>query len=153
MKRILVSFLLLLAVASHVLAAKYVVVTATNVCFRSCPDESCKLTGPHWEHMNPGDMFVYLGSVQGYYKICVGDAEVYVPQRYAKLQDAVSPKYVVITGDDVCVRNTPNESGKDCSTKMYWYETYQYLGQSGNYYKISVAGKTCYVPKKYAYLR
>ena len=153
MKKLLAFAFLALFFSVCTYAEKYVVITASNVCFRSCPGEDCKLTGKRWRHMNPGDAFVYLGRVNGYYEIEVGDIVAYVPQRYAKISNSVSSSYVVITGDDVCIRTTPNESGKNCSTKLYWYEEYKYLGSAGNYYKINVAGKVCYVPKKYAYLR
>ncbi|MBR1716709.1 MAG: hypothetical protein IJ718_03690 [Paludibacteraceae bacterium] len=153
MKRFILVVLAIVLSLSSTFAVQYVVVTASNVCFRSCPSEDCKLTGSKWRHMNPGDTFVYLGRVNGYYEIEVGDVVVYVPQRYATIKKSVSSSYVIICGDDVCIRNTPNESGKDCSTKLYWYEEYKYLGSVNNYYKINVAGKVCYVPKKYAYLR
>ncbi|MBR6018129.1 MAG: toll/interleukin-1 receptor domain-containing protein [Paludibacteraceae bacterium] len=135
------------------LYAEYVVITATNVCFRSSPDESGKQTGSNRPHMNTGDTFVFLGAVKDYYKILVGDVAAYVPQKYAKIRSSETPQFAVITGNDVCVRNTPNESGKDCSIKMYKDEAYVCLGESGDYYKIEIADQQYYVPKRYAYLR
>ena len=150
-------------VSAVAFAQSHVVVAGDNVCLRYNPSESSKMTGEYAPHFFTGDVLPYYGREGNYYRVLWNDSIYYLPTKYGRLrgsngQYARSESYdsVVIAGDDVCVRTSPDESFKQTSSRyprLFTGEVYPYFGSDGDYYRIGVNGKVYYIPKKYARLR
>ena len=69
---------------------------------------------------------------------------------------AFAQSYIVVAGDDVCLRYGPSESTKmngRSSPRFYTGDTLPYYGQEGNYYMVKWNNAIYYFPIKYARLR
>ncbi|MBP3228042.1 MAG: zinc-ribbon domain-containing protein [Bacteroidaceae bacterium] len=64
--------------------AAYVVIAGDNVCLRSRPDESAKLTGSAYPHLDTGEVYPCLGTTGNYYKIDFDGTAYYIPKQYAR---------------------------------------------------------------------
>lgn len=162
MKRAVLT-LILCIISIVAFAQSYVIVAGDNVCLRSGPSESAKMTGQYAPHFNTGDTLPYCGQCGDYYMVRWNECTYYLPIKYGRLrgssgQPITSQTYnsVVIAGDDVCLRAQPDEDAKLTSyryPRLYTGEVYPYYGTEGNYYMIGVNGRTYYIPKKYGRLR
>ena len=111
-----------------------------------------------------GEKYQYLGKSGNYYKIQYTASTVgYVHKKYAKISDGSvtpDPEPVTPTGDQIvtivnCKLNcNVRKSGSQSAKKIGIAprdKQYQYLGKSGNYYKIQYTKDTVgYVHKNYA---
>ena len=162
MKRIII-ILMMCMMSAVAFAQSYIVVAGDDVCLRYAPSESTKMNGRSAPRFYTGDTLPYYGQEGNYYMVKWNNAIYYFPIQYARHRGANGEAYtsanyesVVIAGDDVCLRLSPDESSKLSyrgSTRLYTGEVYPYYGTVGNYYKIKVAGGIYYIPKKYGRLR
>lgn len=166
MKKIILSFVLCM-IAGFTFAQSYVSVAGDNVCLRSRPSESAKMTGSSAPHFYTGNKLVYYGQSGNYYRVGWNGGTYYLPKKYGRLREAYEntdvysgnyngSRSVIIVGDNVCLRTRPNESSKLTGPRHYHLdngETVSYYGSVGNYYKIGCNGGIYYIPKKYGRLR
>lgn len=61
---------------------EYVSVAGDNVCLRSIPNESGKMTGPDAPHLYKGEKYRCVGIENGYYAIRYGNEIYYLPMTY-----------------------------------------------------------------------
>lgn len=69
---------------------------------------------------------------------------------------AFAQSYVVVAGDDVCLRYGPSEDTKmtgQYAPHFYTGDKLPYYGQTGNYYKVKWNSTFYYLPVKYGRLR
>ena len=162
MKRFL-RILIIGMISSVAFAQSYVVVAGDDVCLRYGPSESTKMTGQYAPHFDTGETLPYCGQEGNYYKVKWDGGIYYIPTKYARLRGSNgAPTYsktyqtVMIAGDDVCLREAPDESTKLTShrfPRLYTGEKYPYYGTVGNYYMIGFRGGIYYIPVKYGRLR
>lgn len=162
MKRFLL-ILIIGMISSVAFAQSYIVVAGDNVCLRYGPSESTKMTGQYAPHFDTGQTLPYYGKEGNYYKVEWNGNIYYIPIKYARLRgsngapvSSTTYNTVVIAGDDVCLRGTPDESTKLTSRgfpRLYTGEKYPYYGTVGNYYKIGLGGRIYYIPIRYGRLR
>jgi uncharacterized protein YgiM (DUF1202 family) len=162
MKKLLLLCLFALT-ATFASAQSQVIVAGDNVCFRLSPDESTKLTGSQYPHVSTGQMLTCLGQVGNYYKVRYGENTYYIPKKYARPRGTgsssptnsvtpVSYEYIVIAGDNVCMRSQPNEQSKLVGPKYHHFNTGDYAkctGKVGSYYQIMYNDSYYYIPQKY----
>lgn len=158
MKKFVLIILCTLCFAVGASAQTPAVVAGDNVCLRARPSENSKLTGPAYHHFFTGDRVTVFGSSGNYYKISYNGRYYYLPKRYVRLRgnenysSGYAPRYVVVAGDNVCLRARPNEGSKMTgphNPHLYTGECYECVGVSGNYYKINYHGYYYYLPKRY----
>lgn len=152
MKKLLLFFVFALTAVS-MMAQNEVICAADNVCLRTCPSESCKWGGHGAPHFDVGDTLPWVGTSGNYYKVEFNGYYYYVPKKYFRKRGTPCPSYVVIAGDDVCVRSCPSESCKKSYPRLYTGEEYRCVGESGKYYQIDYDDRYYYVPKKYCRAR
>ncbi len=107
-----------------------------------------------------GEKLNYLGESGDWYKVSYAGQTLYIFKQYAKLNGAATaPTYKVqITGTGVRLRFGPGldygylvwENGATRSPEKG--EKLTYLGEEGDWYKVSYAGSEFYVFKSYAKL-
>ena len=61
-----------------------VVVAGDNVCLRTQPNESTKLEGSAYPHLNTGDEVDCVGATANYYKIVYNGRNYYLPKKYGR---------------------------------------------------------------------
>ena len=61
-----------------------VVVAGDNVCLRVQPNESTKLEGSAYPHLNTGDEVDCVGATANYYKIVYNGRSYYLPKKYGR---------------------------------------------------------------------
>lgn len=158
MKRLLSLITLALSIALGAAAQTTGYLTGDNVCMRSVPNEGGKMTGPNNHHFFKGDVVDVYGSVGNYYKIKYGGQVRYLPKKYVQLGNAHElttagcPPYIVIAGDNVCLRSQATESTKMTGSDkphLFTGEVYPCLGMKGNYYLINYNNGRYYIPKQY----
>ena len=69
---------------------------------------------------------------------------------------AFAQSYVIVAGDNVCLRYEPHESAKmtgQYAPHFYTGDTLPYCGQTGEYYKVRWNDSIYYLPMKYGRLR
>jgi uncharacterized protein YgiM (DUF1202 family) len=69
---------------------------------------------------------------------------------------AFAQSYVVVAGDNVCLRYKPSESTKmmgEYAPHFNTGDTFSYYGNVGKYYKVGWNGDVYYLPMKYGRLR
>ena len=162
MKRFLLT-LIMCVISVVAFAQSYIVVAGDDVCLRYGPSESTKMNNRYDPRFNTGDTLPYCGQDGKYYMVKWNNAIYYFPVKYARLRNASgepttskSYEYVVIAGDDVCLRSAPDESTKLTSRgypRLYTGDQYPYYGLMGDYYMIGVGGRIYYIPKQYGRLR
>ncbi|MBR4926390.1 MAG: hypothetical protein IKZ61_11685 [Prevotella sp.] len=62
----------------------YIIIAGDNVCFRTRPDESTKLVGSRYDHVNTGDVLQCVGQTSGYYKVRYNGSYYYIPKKYGR---------------------------------------------------------------------
>lgn len=163
MKKVLLSMMFLLLTGT-VFAQKQVIIAGENVCLRSCADEKCKITGQDWAKVNTGELYDYMGEEKGYYAIKVEGKQYYIPKKYGRIRkdgkmetaETESASYIIIAGDDVCLRSCADEKCKitgQAWAKVNTGDKFEYIGTKGDYYAISTVDGIFYIPKKYGRLR
>ena len=145
-------------------AQSEVIVAGDNVCFRLKPNESTKMVGSQYPHVSTGERLKCLGQVGDYYKVRYGENTYYIPKQYARPRGKgsnssssssvtpVSYDYIVIAGDNVCMRSRPSEQSKLTGSSYHHFNTGDYAkcsGIVGDYYQIVYNGSYYYIPKKY----
>ena len=65
-----------------------IIIAGDNVCLRSYPSESYKMTGSGNPHLSTGERYKCYGSVENYYKIdYYGNGSVYyIPKKYGRIR-------------------------------------------------------------------
>lgn len=157
MKKLL--FILLAFVPSMMFAQSAVIIAGDNVCLRSQPNESSKMTGPNSPHLFTGEVYECLGTTGNYYKINYKGKSYYLPMQYGRPRGGASsgtsashPRNVIIAGDNVCLRRQANENSKMTgpnSPHLFTGEVYECTAEVGDYYKIVYGGSQYFLPKKY----
>ena len=144
---------------------QYIIIAGDDVCLRSQPNESSKMTGSWNKHFDTGFFLYCVGQTRNYYKVIYDGNYYYVPKRYARPRNTVTNQessvsvnydHIVIAGDHVCLRSQPNESSKMMGSWNKRFNTgniLPYVDEVGNYYKVIYDGSYYYIPKKYGRLR
>lgn len=123
----------------------YIDVTGNGVRGRMGPGLNYQDTGARYYK---GEHLLVLSQKNGWYEVrsTVSEENVWITSQFAKRSKRQTPDYVSVTVDvPVRLRLSPN--GKDSGLSVYYDETFKYLGEQGNWYKISHKGKVYWISK------
>lgn len=166
-----IAMLAVMLVAWVGVSAQTVVCTASNVRLRTGPSTSYPMLV--WTasnkpvYINKGQSLTYLGNdSQDFYNVQFDGKSVYIAKKYARLvypdKDVASPsgkKVVVVNGDNVRLRwgaslnATIYSDNRGKAIYPSKGDRLNYLGQTGDWYKVSYNGNTLYISKKHCYLQ
>jgi len=153
--------MLLAFVPMMMMAQSKVIIAGDNVCLRSQPNESSKMTGSNAPHLFTGETYDCLGTVGNYYKIRYNGGQYYLPKQYGRPRggngnnnsaSSSHPRNIIIAGDNVCLRAQANENSKltgPNNPHLFTGEVYECTAIVGNYYRILYGGEVYFLPKKY----
>lgn len=167
MKKILITLMMVVAMAVSAIAANYVTVTGTNVRLRMKPStQSETLTNAKGENIHPkkGQKLERLAEAGDFYKVKFNGKVVYISKQFARADGEVTPaktatastqRYVVVTGTDVRLRLQPSLNAKTLQRNGVNVhpkkgERIKYMGESGSFYKVNFQGNYVYIHKDYA---
>lgn len=123
----------------------YIDVTGNGVRGRMGPGLNYQDTGARY---NKGDHLLVFSQKNGWYEVrsTVGEENVWITSQFAKRSKRQTPDYVTVAiAEPVRLRLSPN--GKDSGLSVYFEDTFKYLGEQGNWYKISHKGKVYWISK------
>lgn len=149
--------------------AQMVVCTGNNVRLRTGPSTAYPMlvwtsTGKP-VYIDKGQSLTYLGDdSKDFYNVQFDGKSVYISKKYARLtypnsEVNHSAKYVVVNGDNVRLRWGASLNASiysDNHGKAIYPNKgarLTYLGQTGDWYKVSYNGNTLYISKKHCLLQ
>lgn len=134
-------------VAVSVFAGGWLKVTGNSVRLRLAPGGA-----DSGLRMDKGDKLEWFSYDDGWYSVQFGEKIYYISSKYVeRISQEQSQKYVVITGDRVILRKSPD--GKDSGLRVNKNDRLKYLGEQGDWLKIQYKGNNYWVSKKYAMLK
>ncbi|MBR5653789.1 MAG: hypothetical protein IKX22_06875 [Prevotella sp.] len=127
----------------------YVEITATNFKARWDPNSaSTEIDCP----FNKGDRLKVSDQRNGWYEVDYGQEYVWIPSQYTKRSTKQTPDWVTVSSaNDGGVRLRLGPGGKDSGRRAYFEDSFKYLGEQGNWYKVSHEGKVYWISKDVSY--
>ena len=86
----------------------------------------------------------------GWYEVRSGQETVWITSQFAKRSAKQTPDMVTVAVEGP-VRLRLGPGGKDSGLRVDFDDTFKYLGEKGNWYKISYKGKVYWISKDCAY--
>ncbi len=121
----------------------YVDVTGNGVRGRMGPGTDFQDTGARY---NKGDHLLVFSQKNGWYEVRYGEETVWITSQFAKRSSRQTPDYVTVSVEGP-VRLRLSPGGKDSGLRVDFDETFKYLGEQGNWYKISYKGRALWISK------
>lgn len=123
----------------------YIEVTGNGVRGRMGPGLNYQDTGARY---NKGDHLFVFSQKNGWYEVrsTVSEENVWITGQYAKRSSRQTPDFVTVS-DEEPVPLLLSPGGKDSGLRVTYDETFKYLGEKGNWYKISHRGKVYWISK------
>ncbi len=123
----------------------YIDVTGNGVRGRMGPGLNYQDTGARY---NKGDHLLVFSQKNGWYEVrsTVGEENVWITSQFAKRSKRQTPDYVTVS-DEEPVPLLLSPGGKDSGLRVTFEESFKYLGEQGNWYKISHKGKVYWISK------
>lgn len=128
----------------------YIEITATNfkVRYGDISFADTETDSP----FNKGDRLKVLDQRNGWYEVGYGQETVWIPAQYTKRSAKQKPDWVTVSSaNDGGVRLRLGPGGKDSGRRAYFEDSFKYLGEQGNWYKVSHEGKIYWISKDVSY--
>ena len=125
----------------------YIDVTGNGVRGRLGPGLEYEDTGARF---NKGDHLKVFSQRNGWYEVRSGQETVWITSQFAKRSAKQTPDMVTVAVEGP-VRLRLGPGGKDSGLRVDFDDTFKYLGEKGNWYKISYKGKVYWISEDCAY--
>ena len=122
----------------------YIDVTGNGVRGRMGPGLNYQDTGARYYK---GEHLLVLSQKNGWYEVRSGQETVWISSQFAKRSKRQTPGYVTISPVDEPIPLLLSPDGKKSGIKAGYDESFKYLGEQGNWYKISHNGKVYWISK------
>lgn len=128
-------------------AGFYIDVTGNGVRGRMGPGLQYQDTGARY---NKGQHLKVFNQRNGWYEVRSGQETVWISGQFAKRSANQNPDRVTVAVEGP-VRLRLGPGGKDSGLRVDFEESFKYLGEQGNWYKISHKGKVYWISKDCSY--
>ena len=125
----------------------YIEITGNGVRGRMGPGLEYQDTGARF---NKGQHLKAFSHRNGWYEVRWGQETVWVSGQFAKRSANQKPDKVMVSVEGP-VRLRLGPGGKDSGLRVDFEDTFKYLGEQGNWYKISYKGKAYWISKDCSY--
>ena len=125
----------------------YIDVTGNGVRGRMGPGLEYQDTGARY---NKGQHLYVFSQKNGWYEVRSGQETVWITSQFAKRSKNQRPDWVMVSVEGP-VRLRLGPGGKDSGLRVDFEDTFKYLGEQGNWYKISYKGRAYWISKDCSY--